>query len=176
MWPCLPPSMYHNASPMHPPCSQRCGRRRVCCHHGEWGRDGLRRHSLWWLHIQGAVRSLGTRPPPINPPPTSLILTPLFPSLQVGLFSLGIIPYINASIVLQLMTAAFPGLKKMQREEGAQVRGEQSLPGTVPAWGDGEPHCHAFTPQGRARFQYYQKLAAFVFAIVQAVGQLLYIR
>jgi preprotein translocase subunit SecY len=60
--------------------------------------------------------------------------------LQVGLFSLGIIPYINASIVLQLMSAAFPQLKKMQREDG---------------------------PQGRARFQYYQKLAAFVFAIAQ---------
>jgi len=60
--------------------------------------------------------------------------------LQVGLFSLGIIPYINASIVLQLMSAAFPALKKMQREDG---------------------------PQGRARFQYYQKLAAFVFAIAQ---------
>jgi preprotein translocase subunit SecY len=59
---------------------------------------------------------------------------------QVGLFSLGIIPYINASIVLQLMSAAFPALKKMQREDG---------------------------PQGRARFQYYQKLAAFVFAIAQ---------
>jgi preprotein translocase subunit SecY len=58
----------------------------------------------------------------------------------VGLFSLGIIPYINASIVLQLMSAAFPALKKMQREDG---------------------------PQGRARFQYYQKLAAFVFAIAQ---------
>lgn len=60
--------------------------------------------------------------------------------IQVGLFSLGIIPYINASIVLQLMSAAFPALKKMQREDG---------------------------PQGRARFQYYQKLAAFVFAIAQ---------
>lgn len=59
---------------------------------------------------------------------------------QVGLFSLGIIPYINASIVLQLMSTAFPALKKMQREDG---------------------------PQGRARFQYYQKLAAFVFAIAQ---------
>lgn len=59
---------------------------------------------------------------------------------KVGLFSLGIIPYINASIVLQLLSAAFPGLKKLQREDGAQ---------------------------GRAKFQYYQKLAAFVFAIVQ---------
>ncbi|KAJ9511646.1 pre protein translocase secY subunit [Haematococcus lacustris] len=68
---------------------------------------------------------------------------------KVGLFSLGIIPYINASIVLQLLAAAFPSLKKLQREEGAQ---------------------------GRARFQYYQKLSAFVFAGVQAVGQLTYIR
>jgi hypothetical protein len=58
----------------------------------------------------------------------------------VGIFSLGIIPYINSSIVLQLFSAAFPSLKKLQREEG---------------------------PQGRATFQYYQKLLAFVFAIVQ---------
>lgn len=68
---------------------------------------------------------------------------------KVGLFSLGIIPYINASIILQLFSTAFPELKKMQRDDG---------------------------PQGRARFQYYQKLAAFVFAIVQAVGQLTYLR
>lgn len=67
---------------------------------------------------------------------------------KVGLFSLGIIPYINASIVLQLFSAAFPSLKKMQREDG---------------------------PQGRARFQYYQKLAAFVFAIAQ-VGLPLVVR
>ena len=52
---------------------------------------------------------------------------------KVGLFSLGIIPYINASIVLQLFSAAFPSLKKMQREDG---------------------------PQGRARFQWYQKVRA----------------
>ncbi|GLC70657.1 hypothetical protein PLESTF_001018800 [Pleodorina starrii] len=68
---------------------------------------------------------------------------------KVGLFSLGIIPYINASIVLQLFSAAFPSLKKLQRDEGAA---------------------------GRAKFQYYQKLLAFAFAIVQAVGQLFYIR
>lgn len=59
---------------------------------------------------------------------------------KVGLFSLGIIPYINSSIVLQLLAAASPRLKKLQREEGAQ---------------------------GRALFQYYQKLGAFVFAVVQ---------
>jgi len=68
---------------------------------------------------------------------------------KVGVFSLGIVPYINASILLQLLATAFPSLKKLQREEG---------------------------PQGRARFILYQKLAALGFAIVQAVGQLSYIR
>eukprot|EP00803_Ostreobium_quekettii_P009075 evm.model.scf_4157.1 EVM.evm.TU.scf_4157.1 scf_4157:587-7984(-) len=68
---------------------------------------------------------------------------------KVGLFSLGIIPYINASILLQILSAVFPGLKKLQREEG---------------------------PQGRARFQYIQKIVALAFAVVQAVGQLTYIR
>ncbi|KAG7672533.1 hypothetical protein KSW81_001495 [Nannochloris sp. 'desiccata'] len=68
---------------------------------------------------------------------------------KVGVFSLGIVPYINASILLQLLSTAFPSLKKLQREEG---------------------------PQGRARFTLYQKLAALVFAVVQAVGQLTYIR
>lgn len=58
-------------------------------------------------------------------------------------------PYINASIILQLLATSFPSLKKLQREEG---------------------------PQGRARFQLYQKLAALVFAIAQSVGQLTYIR
>lgn len=61
----------------------------------------------------------------------------------------GIVPYINASIILQLLTTSFPSLKKLQREEG---------------------------PQGRARFQLYQKLAALGFAVAQSVGQLTYIR
>ena len=68
---------------------------------------------------------------------------------RVGMFSLGIVPYINASIVLQLLATAFPSLKKLQREEG---------------------------PQGQARFQLYQKLLALVFACAQAAGQLTYVR
>lgn len=68
---------------------------------------------------------------------------------RVGIFSLGIIPYINASIVMQLFAAAFPSLKKMQREDGAQ---------------------------GRSTYTYYTKLASFAFAIIQAAGQLTYIR
>ena len=40
---------------------------------------------------------------------------------NVGVFSLGIIPAINASIFLQVLTVVYPSLKKMQREDGAQV-------------------------------------------------------
>ena len=58
-------------------------------------------------------------------------------------------PYINASIIIQLLATSFPQLKKLSREEG---------------------------PQGRARFQLYQKGAALAFAIAQSVGQLTYIR
>jgi preprotein translocase subunit SecY len=39
-----------------------------------------------------------------------------------GLLSLGILPYINASIVLQLLTTAIPSLSKMQKEEGEYGR------------------------------------------------------
>jgi len=35
-----------------------------------------------------------------------------------GLLSLGILPYINASIVLQLLTTTIPSLAKLQKEEG----------------------------------------------------------
>lgn len=34
----------------------------------------------------------------------------------------GIVPYINASIILQLLATVFPSLKKLQREEGTLVR------------------------------------------------------
>ena len=34
----------------------------------------------------------------------------------------GIVPYINASIILQLLSSVFPSLKKLQREEGTVVR------------------------------------------------------
>ena len=64
---------------------------------------------------------------------------------NVGVFSLGIIPAINASIFLQVLTISFPSLKKMAREDG---------------------------PQGKARYQLYQKLATLGFATAQAYGQL----
>ncbi|KAL6776154.1 SECY1 [Auxenochlorella protothecoides x Auxenochlorella symbiontica] len=68
---------------------------------------------------------------------------------RVGVFSLGIVPYINASILLQLLATLSPSLKRLQREEGRA---------------------------GRARFELYQKLASLGFAVAQAVGQLTYLR
>ncbi len=40
----------------------------------------------------------------------------------LGVFALGIIPYINASIILQLLTPVIPQLEKLQKEEGEQGR------------------------------------------------------
>ncbi len=40
----------------------------------------------------------------------------------VGVFALGIFPYINASIILQLLTASLPYLEKLQKEEGEAGR------------------------------------------------------
>lgn len=42
--------------------------------------------------------------------------------LSLGIFALGILPYINASIILQLLTAALPSLEKLQKEEGEAGR------------------------------------------------------
>jgi preprotein translocase subunit SecY len=40
----------------------------------------------------------------------------------VGIFALGILPYINASIILQLLTAAVPALEDLQKNEGEAGR------------------------------------------------------
>ena len=40
----------------------------------------------------------------------------------VGIFALGILPYINASIILQLLTAAVPSLENLQKNEGEAGR------------------------------------------------------
>ncbi len=40
----------------------------------------------------------------------------------LGIFALGIIPFINASIILQLLTAAVPSLEHLQKEEGEAGR------------------------------------------------------
>nr|YP_010902930.1 SecY-type transporter protein [Hypnea flava]WCH54984.1 SecY-type transporter protein [Hypnea flava] len=36
----------------------------------------------------------------------------------IGIFALGIVPYINSSIVIQILTNIFPELEKLQKEEG----------------------------------------------------------
>ncbi|MFN5855894.1 MAG: preprotein translocase subunit SecY [Pseudanabaenaceae cyanobacterium] len=40
----------------------------------------------------------------------------------LGIFALGIIPYINASIIMQLLTAALPSLENLQKNEGEAGR------------------------------------------------------
>ena len=40
----------------------------------------------------------------------------------LGVFALGILPFINASIILQLLTAALPQLEDLQKNEGEAVR------------------------------------------------------
>lgn len=40
----------------------------------------------------------------------------------IGVFALGIVPYINASLVIQLLTKVVPKLEKLQKEEGESGR------------------------------------------------------
>jgi preprotein translocase subunit SecY len=40
----------------------------------------------------------------------------------LGIFALGILPYINASIIIQLLTAALPSLERLQKDEGEAGR------------------------------------------------------
>lgn len=62
-------------------------------------------------------------------------------STLVSPFSLGIIPFINASILVDLLTALFPALEKIQSEEGES---------------------------GRRKLLFYKKLLTFFFAIIQS--------
>lgn len=41
---------------------------------------------------------------------------------KLGIFSLGIVPYINSSIIFQLLGSVFPEFKKLQKEEGESGR------------------------------------------------------
>lgn len=63
-------------------------------------------------------------------------------------FSLGIIPYINASIIIDFLTASVPSLEKLQSEEGET---------------------------GRKKLSFYKKVVTFVFATIQAVFSLRYL-
>jgi preprotein translocase subunit SecY len=40
----------------------------------------------------------------------------------LGIFALGILPFINASIIMQLLTAALPALEDLQKNEGEAGR------------------------------------------------------
>ncbi|MCL1464272.1 preprotein translocase subunit SecY [Argonema galeatum] len=42
--------------------------------------------------------------------------------VALGIFALGILPYINASIILQLLTSALPSLENLQKNEGEAGR------------------------------------------------------
>jgi len=64
-------------------------------------------------------------------------------------FSLGIIPFINASILIDLLTALIPFLEKLQSEEGEA---------------------------GRKKLTFYKKLGTLIFAIVQSGFLLFYLK
>ena len=67
---------------------------------------------------------------------------------RFSLFSLGVAPYINASIVLQLATVIFPTLARLQKEG----------------------------PEGQRKMTQYTRYGAIFFAFVQAVGMTLWLR
>ena len=64
-------------------------------------------------------------------------------------FSLGIIPFINASILVDLLTALFPSLEKLQSEEGEA---------------------------GRRKLTFYKKVLTLIFSIVQSIFLIFYLK
>jgi len=64
-------------------------------------------------------------------------------------FSLGIIPFINASILVDLLTAIFPTLEKLQSEEGEA---------------------------GRKTLTFYKKALTFIFSIIQSILLIVYLK
>jgi preprotein translocase subunit SecY len=61
----------------------------------------------------------------------------------LGIFALGILPFINASIIMQLMTSALPTLENLQKNEGEA---------------------------GRRKISQYTRYVAFVWAMIQSWG------
>ncbi|BFM39810.1 preprotein translocase subunit SecY [Synechocystis sp. LKSZ1] len=61
----------------------------------------------------------------------------------IGIFALGILPYINASIIMQLLTAAVPALEDLQKNEGEA---------------------------GRRKISQYSRYVALGWGIIQSVG------
>lgn len=110
---------------------------------------------------------------------------------KVGVFSLGIVPYINSSIVFQLLASAIPQLQKLQKEEGESGRrqfnqyqrcghADTECPSCIsvksnspPRLPSPAPSAHSTTLLLRLRPRRY---GALTFAVIQAVGQCLYLR
>ncbi|CAI5502165.1 unnamed protein product, partial [Closterium sp. Naga37s-1] len=68
---------------------------------------------------------------------------------RLGLFSLGIVPYINAQIVFQLLGTLYPKIADLQKKEGEA---------------------------GRKKAQQYMKYMAVAFGALQAIGQVAYLQ
>ncbi|XP_019415337.1 PREDICTED: preprotein translocase subunit SECY, chloroplastic [Lupinus angustifolius] len=68
---------------------------------------------------------------------------------RLGICSLGIVPFINAQIVFQLLAQIYPKLQDLQKKEGEA---------------------------GRKKILQYTRYASVGFAIVQAIGQVLFLR
>ncbi|XP_045792848.1 preprotein translocase subunit SECY, chloroplastic isoform X2 [Trifolium pratense] len=68
---------------------------------------------------------------------------------RLGICSLGIVPFINAQIVFQLLAQVYPKLQDLQKREGEA---------------------------GRKKILQYTRYASVGFAIVQAIGQVLFLR
>ncbi|MDW8202872.1 MAG: preprotein translocase subunit SecY [Cyanobacteriota bacterium SKYGB_h_bin112] len=67
----------------------------------------------------------------------------------LGLFALGILPFINASIILQLLTAAIPSLENLQKNEGEA---------------------------GRRKISQITRYVALAWAIIQSIGVSIWVR
>jgi preprotein translocase subunit SecY len=67
----------------------------------------------------------------------------------LGIFALGILPFINASIILQLLTAAIPSLENLQKNEGEA---------------------------GRRKISQITRYVALAWAIIQSVGVSIWVR
>nr|YP_009313762.1 SecY-type transporter protein [Helminthocladia australis]SCW22016.1 SecY-type transporter protein [Helminthocladia australis] len=67
----------------------------------------------------------------------------------IGLFALGIVPYINSSLIIQLLTKTVPALETLQKEEGEK---------------------------GRQKINQITRYLALVWAIIQSIGICLWIK
>nr|YP_009315602.1 SecY-type transporter protein [Liagora brachyclada]SCW24260.1 SecY-type transporter protein [Liagora brachyclada] len=67
----------------------------------------------------------------------------------IGIFALGIVPYINSSLIIQLLTKTIPALENLQKEEGEK---------------------------GRQRINQITRYLALMWAVIQSIGICLWIK